>query len=72
MLVEQPCSPPSLSFFKVNFNSNVLEGDQHDDLDFVIKGAYSGLVAVGDTQVFDTLLPGVELRAALAGIIYKR
>ncbi|XP_038986517.1 uncharacterized protein LOC120112011 [Phoenix dactylifera] len=64
--------PPPPSFLKVNFDGSVLDGGRRGGAGFVIRGPSSGVVVAGGCQIFDTSVPGAELRAAWMGMCYVR
>lgn len=62
--------PPPLTFFKINFDNNMMESD--GGAGFVVRGPDLRLVAARDSWLFESSILGAELRAAWIGIAYMR
>lgn len=64
--------PPSQSFFKVNFDSSILDGGRHGGAVFVSRGPNSRFIAVGGSSMLDISVPKIELTIAWEGIRYAQ
>ncbi len=52
------------SILKINFDGNVSDGGSRKGAGFVIRVPDLRLIAIGGSRIYDTYVPGVELRVA--------